>query len=52
MKVQPSIEGLRHLRGQGWTYERIAKEYGMEQSEVWSMLRNAPVSRRNEEGEN
>ncbi|WP_327239678.1 hypothetical protein OG243_13665 [Streptomyces sp. NBC_01318] len=47
MKVQPSIEGLRHLRGQGWTYEKIA-----EQSDVWSMLRNAPVSRRNEEGEN
>lgn len=43
MKVLPSVEGLRHLRGQGWTYERIATEYGVDQGEVYWMLQSGPV---------
>jgi hypothetical protein len=36
--VKPSIEGLRHLRGQGWTYKRIAEEYGLSEGKVYMML--------------
>jgi response regulator RpfG family c-di-GMP phosphodiesterase len=36
--VKPSIEGLRHLRRQGWTYKRIAEEYGLSEGEVYMML--------------
>ncbi|MEU6704713.1 hypothetical protein [Streptomyces wuyuanensis] len=37
----PSAEGVRHLRSQGWTYERIATEYGMKPRDVYWMLRNS-----------
>jgi DNA-directed RNA polymerase specialized sigma24 family protein len=36
--VKPSVEGLRHLRGQGWTYKRIAEEYDLSEGEVYAML--------------
>lgn len=39
--MKPSIEGLRHLRQQGWTYKRIAEECGMSEGEVYTMLQRA-----------
>ncbi|MGW5773121.1 hypothetical protein ACWEVY_28715 [Streptomyces longwoodensis] len=43
--MTPSVEGLRHLRKQGWTYERIAREYGLSEGEVYMMLQGAAQKR-------
>ncbi|GAA3026057.1 hypothetical protein [Streptomyces glomeratus] len=46
--MKPSVEGMLHLRKQGWTFEGIGKEYGMSGAVYW-MLRDLPVHREDNE---